>query len=179
MARPAFKRAWTRTVPEPIERSVYVVAASVALIVLFAFWRPIATPVWSVTSPALVDLLWIGFGLGWLIVLASTFLISHFELFGLTQVWRHATGSVAQPPRFRTPAFYRVVRHPLYSGFILAFFATPRMTVGHLVLAGSMLVYILIAIGHEERDLVGLFGRDYEDYRQRVGMLVPLVGRRR
>lgn len=179
MARTGFKRAWTRIVPPPIERSVYVVAASVALIAMFALWQPIGTPIWTVGDPIAAGLLWSLFGLGWLIVLLSTFFINHFELFGLTQVWHHARGAVAPPPVFRTPFFYKLVRHPLYSGFVLAFFATPRMTAGHLLLATAMLGYILIAIGHEERDLVSMFGSDYEDYRGRVGTLVPYLGRRR
>jgi len=178
MARPRFKRAWTRIVPEPVERSVYVLLASLMLIVLFLFWRPIPSPVWSVENEIAVYALWGLFGLGWAIVLVSTFLISHFELFGLAQVWNHAGGATAAPPVFRTPLFYKRVRHPLYSGFILAFFATPAMSVGHLVLALGMLGYILIAIVHEERDLVTLFGKDYEDYRGRAGMLIPRFGRK-
>ena len=178
MARPGFKRAWTRIVPEPIERSVYVLFASLMLIVLFWFWRPIPTLVWSVENELLAYALWALFGLGWAIVLVSTFLISHFELFGLSQIWNHARGAAAAPPVFRTPFFYKRVRHPLYSGFILAFFATPAMSVGHLLLALGMLAYILIAIVYEERDLIGLFGRDYEDYRGRAGMLIPKLGRK-
>jgi methanethiol S-methyltransferase len=178
MARPRFKRAWTRIVPEPIERSVYVLLASIMLIVLFLFWRPIPAPVWSVENEIAAYALWGLFGLGWAIVLVSTFLISHFELFGLVQVWNHSRGAEATPPVFRTPLFYKRVRHPLYSGFVLAFFATPMMSVGHLVLALGMLGYILIAIIHEERDLIGLFGKDYEDYRGRAGMLIPRFGRR-
>ncbi|MGQ0590975.1 MAG: methanethiol S-methyltransferase [Sphingosinicella sp.] len=177
MARKGFKAAWTRIVPEPVERSVYVLLASLMLILLFAFWRPIPAIVWSVETPALVYLLWGLFGLGWLIVLLSTFLISHFELFGLSQVWGHARGAEAQAPVFRTPFFYKRVRHPLYSGFILAFFAAPVMTAGHLVLALGMLAYILVAIVYEERDLVGLFGKDYEEYRGRAGKLIPRFGR--
>ncbi len=178
MARPGFKKMWTRIVPEPIERSVYVLFASLMLIVLFWFWRPIPAIVWSVDNEMLAYALWALFGLGWAIVLVSTFLISHFELFGLTQIWNHARGAAAAPPVFRTPFFYKRVRHPLYSGFILAFFATPVMSVGHLVLALGMLAYILIAIVHEERDLIGLFGSDYEEYRGRAGMLIPKLGRK-
>jgi protein-S-isoprenylcysteine O-methyltransferase Ste14 len=173
MARPAFKRRWTRIVPEPIERSVYVICASLALMLLFAAWRPIPAAIWTAENPAAVIAIWLAFGCGWLIVLLSTFLISHFELFGLTQVWRHARGHDAAPPMFHTPLFYKVVRHPLYSGFILAFWATPQMTAGHLLLAAAMSGYILIAIGHEERDLVSVFGTRYEDYRRRVGKLTP------
>lgn len=173
MARPGFKRAWTTIVPEPIERSVYVLFASVALIVMFLFWRPIPGTIWDVTNPTIAGLIWAAFAIGWLIVLLSTFLISHFELFGLKQVWGHLRGSAAVAPTFRTPFFYRLVRHPLYSGFIIAFWATPQMTASHLLLAIAMAVYILIAIQHEERDLTTLFGDRYSDYRTRVGMLAP------
>jgi methanethiol S-methyltransferase len=173
MARQGFKRAWTRIVPEPLERSVYVLLASLVLILLFRFWHPIPVTVWSVSSPLFVYLLWGLFGLGWLIVLLSTFLLNHFELFGLQQVWGHAGGRPGTPPEFRTPLFYKRVRHPLYSGFILAFWAIPAMSAGHLLLAAGMTVYILIAIRHEERDLIGLFGTQYEEYRGRAGMLIP------
>ena len=178
MARQGFKKAWTRIVPEPVERSLYVLIASLCLIALFVFWRPIPGIVWSVENPALAYALWALFGLGWLIVLLSTFLINHFELFGLRQVWSHAGGREIPAPQFRKPFFYRFVRHPLYSGFVLAFWAAPVMTAGHLLLAAGMTVYILIAIRHEERDLVGLFGADYEAYRGEAGMLVPKLGRR-
>jgi protein-S-isoprenylcysteine O-methyltransferase Ste14 len=177
MARPAFKARWTKIVPVQIERSVYVLLASLMLILLFMFWRPIPRIVWSVEAPAAVILLYGLFAAGWAIVLLSTFMISHFELFGLKQVWGHARNEGAARPVFRTPLFYRLVRHPLYSGFILAFWAIPVMTVGHLLLAASMLVYILIAIGHEERDLINLFGERYVEYRGRVGMLTPRLRR--
>lgn len=176
MARQGFKRAWTRIVPPQAERSVYVLAASLALIVLFAFWRPIDGTLWSVTG-SLATVLWVLFAGGWALVLLSTFLINHFELFGLQQGWLHARGREAAPPAFRQPLFYRLVRHPIYAGFVIAFWATPHMSYGHLLLAAGMTVYVLIAIRHEERDLVSLFGADYEDYRGRVGMLVPRFGR--
>jgi protein-S-isoprenylcysteine O-methyltransferase Ste14 len=180
MARPGFKRAWTRIVPKPVERSVYVVAASLALILLFWLWRPIGGTVWSVDNAAGAAILWALFALGWLIVLVSTFLISHFELFGLAQVWHHLRGrGEAPPPAFRTPFFYRFVRHPLYSGFFLAFWATPHMSLGHLLLAAGVSVYMLIAIRYEEHDLVGAFGDDYRLYKERTGMLTPRLGRRR
>jgi protein-S-isoprenylcysteine O-methyltransferase Ste14 len=178
MARQGFKRAWTRVVPEPIERSIYVLLASLVLIVMFLLWHPIPMVIWSVEAPWAVYLLWALFGLGWLIVLVSTFLINHFELFGLRQVWSHASGRAIPAPTFRTPLFYQRVRHPLYSGFILAFWATPAMSAGHLLLAAGMTVYILIAIRHEERDLVWLFGTQYQDYRRRAGMLLPRLGGR-
>ncbi|MDQ8757712.1 isoprenylcysteine carboxylmethyltransferase family protein [Sphingosinicella sp. LHD-64] len=178
MARRGFKRAWTRVVPEPIERSVYVLIASLTLILLFVFWRPIPAQVWHVENAAGAAILWALFGVGWLIVLLSTFLINHFELFGLQQVYLHARGREAAPPRFRMPFFYRAVRHPLYSGFLLAFWATPVMSVGHLLLAAGVSIYMLIAIRYEERDLIHLFGDDYDNYRREVGMLTPKLRRR-
>jgi methanethiol S-methyltransferase len=173
MARNGFKAAWTRIVPQPIERSVYVLIASAILWVLFHFWRPIPATVWTVENPIFAGLLWAIFGLGWAVVLLSTFLISHFELFGLKQVWQNMRGGGAVAPQFRQPFFYKLVRHPLYTGFLMAFWAIPVMTIGHLLFAAGMTVYVLIAISYEEKDLVGLFGADYENYRQRVGMLTP------
>jgi protein-S-isoprenylcysteine O-methyltransferase Ste14 len=176
MARRGFKAAWTRFVPPPIERSVYVLAASVVLILLFMFWQPIGATVWSVNGAG-AAILWTVFAAGWLLVLLSTFLINHFELFGLSQVILNWRGARAADPRFRQPFFYRLVRHPLYSGFILAFWSTPHMSAGHLLLALGMTAYILVAIRYEERDLVHLFGPDYEAYQQRVGMLLPRMKR--
>jgi protein-S-isoprenylcysteine O-methyltransferase Ste14 len=173
MARPGFKRWWTGFVPPPAERSVYVLAASTALIILFLWWRPIDTVVWNVTNPLLADLIWIVFWLGWLTVLLSTFLINHFELFGLQQAWFHLRRREPAPPELRQPFFYRWIAHPLYSGFFLAFWATPEMTAGHLLLAVGVSVYMLIAIRYEERDLTNLFGDDYRRYRAGVGMLTP------
>lgn len=178
MARQGFKRVWTRIVPPQAERSTFVLFASLALILMFLFWKPIDTIVWEVESPAGQILLWTIFGLGWAVVLLSTFLINHFELFGLQQAYLHARRREAPPPRMREPLLYRYVRHPLYLGFFLAFWAAPRMTAGHLLLAVGMSVYVLIAIRYEERDLIGLFGRDYESYRDRVGMLTPKLRRR-
>ena len=132
---------------------------------------------WRVTNPIAAGLIWGVFGVGWLVVLLSTFLLDHFELFGLSQVWRALRGRAAAAPRMREPLFYRFVRHPLYSGCLLAFWATPAMTLGHLLFAGGMTAYILIAITYEERDLVTLFGGEYEAYRGRVGMLTPRVRR--
>ena len=178
MARQGFKRAWTRMVPEHLERSTYVLAASAALIIMFLVWRPIPNVLWDVTGTALAMPLWLMFAAGWLIVLLSTFLINHFELFGLQQAWFHMQSRQAAAPQLRHPFFYRWVAHPLYAGFLLAFWATPKMTLGHLLFAAGMSVYILIAIRYEERDLKGLFGKDYEDYRSGVGMLTPRFGRR-
>ena len=178
MARQGFKRAWTRIVPEPLERSVYVLSASLMLILLFACWHPIAGTIWMVDAPIGQYVLYGLFGLGWGIVLLSTFLINHFELFGLSQAMRHLMRRDAAPPKFRVPFLYRIVRHPLYAGFFLAFWATPVMSAGHLLLALGMSAYMLIAIRYEERDLVSTFGADYEDYRGKVGMLTPKLGRR-
>ena len=178
MARHGFKRAWTRVVPWPVERSVYVLIASLMLIILFLFWRPIEGTVWDASRSALNMLLWLGFAAGWAIILLSTFLLNHFELFGLQQAWFHVQGRTAAKPQMRQPLFYRYVRHPLYSGFFLAFWSTPHMTYSHLLLAGGLSVYMLIAIRYEERDLVSLFGSDYDDYRQSAGMLTPRLRRR-
>jgi protein-S-isoprenylcysteine O-methyltransferase Ste14 len=178
MARQGFKRWWTRIVPPPVERSVYVLAASLALIILFYGWRPIDYVVWDISNPVLHSLIWLLFWAGWGTVLISTFLLNHFELFGLQQAWLHARGREAAPPQFRTPMFYRWIRHPLYLGFFLGFWAAPQMTAGHLLLAAGVSVFMLIAIQYEERDLVDWFGKDYEDYRRRAGMLLPRFRRR-
>ena len=176
MARPAFKRWWTRLVPPPVERSTYVLFASLALIVLYAFWRPLPQAVWSTSGPAATALA-ILFWIGWAIVLVSTFLISHFELFGLAQVWDRLRGRAQASLEFRTPAFYRLVRHPIYAGFLLAFWAAPTMSVGRLVFAIATTGYILIGIQLEEHDLVATFGERYLAYRRQVGMLAPKLGK--
>jgi len=178
MARPGFKAWWTRVVPPPAERSVYVLMASAMLIILFAFWRPIEGTVWSVTNPIGAAVLWALFALGWGIVLISTFLLNHFELFGLQQAWLHLRGRQAEPPELRQPMLYKWIAHPLYAGFFLAFWATPRMSYGHLLLAAGMSAYMLIAIRYEERDLTGFYGEDYTRYRKDVGMIFPRFGRR-
>ncbi|MGJ3647265.1 methanethiol S-methyltransferase [Sphingomonas sp. GlSt437] len=178
MARQGFKRLWTRIVPPAMERSVYVLAASIMLHILFVGWRPITTPLWSVGGSAAL-VLWGVNALGWAMVLLSTFLLNHFELFGLAQAYRALADRRAADPAFHTPLLYRLVRHPLYLGFFIAFWATPVMTVGHLVLALGMSVYTLIAIGYEERDLVAAFGDQYRAYQARVGMLVPGLGKTR
>ena len=173
MARQGFKRWWTQFVPWPAERSIFVLAASVALIILFYGWRPIDTIVWNVTNPVLSGTLWLLFWVGWATVLVSTFLINHFELFGLQQAWFNMRGRQAERPELRQPLFYRWVAHPLYAGFFMAFWAAPEMTAGHLLLAAGVSVYMLIAIRYEERDLTTLFGDDYRRYRAGVGGLIP------
>ena len=178
MARQGFKRWWTQFVPWPIERSVFVLAASIALIIMFLGWRPIDRVIWVIQDPIFSDITWVLFWLGWGTILISTFLINHFELFGLQQAWLHARGRKGKPPQMCEPLLYRFVRHPMMSGFFLAFWATPEMTAGHLLLAVGLCVYILIALRYEERDLVTLFGADYENYRARVGMLTPRFRRR-
>jgi protein-S-isoprenylcysteine O-methyltransferase Ste14 len=178
MARPGFKAKWTRIVPPQAERSVFVLAASAALIVMFLFWRPIDMVVWNVTSPLFSDLIWVLFWVGWGVVLLSTFLINHFELFGLQQGWYHFRGHEAAKPELRQPLLYKWIAHPLYSGFFLAFWAAPEMTAGHLLLAAGVSIYMLIAIRYEERDLTNMFGEDYRRYRSGVGMLTPRFRRR-
>jgi protein-S-isoprenylcysteine O-methyltransferase Ste14 len=173
MARPAFKQWWTQYVPKPVERSTYVLFTCLALILLFWQWRPIPTVVWHVANPAAAYAI-VGLSfVGWLLVLTSTFLINHFELFGLQQVANNLSGRDMPPPRFKTPVLYKVVRHPIYLGFIIAFWAAPTMTVGHLLFAAVTTAYIFVGIWLEERDLVALFGDEYRRYRQRVSMLVP------
>jgi methanethiol S-methyltransferase len=176
MARPAFKRWWTRWVRRSVERSTYVLFASLALVLLFWQWRPITAPIWTVEHPFGAGILNIVFWLGWAMVLLSTFLIDHFELFGLRQVVARLRNRPLPPPVFKTPLFYGRVRHPLYLGFLLAFWATPTMTAGHLLFAVATTGYILIAIQLEERDLIALFGDQYRRYRQQVGMLIPRPG---
>jgi len=173
MARPAFKRAWTRFVPKPIERSTFVLFASAILALLFWQWRPLPEAVWTVTDPLWSTTLWALFTAGWVTVLVATFLINHFELFGLTQTWAHFTGKEPKPPEFTTPLLYKHVRHPIYLGFIVAFWATPVMSVGHLLFAIATTGYMLVGIFFEERDLIAHFGDRYRKYQQEVGMLVP------
>jgi protein-S-isoprenylcysteine O-methyltransferase Ste14 len=178
MARPGFKRWLTRFIPEPAERATYVLASSVALIALMAFWQPLGGTVWDVRDPIARTALFGLFVCGWLIVLVTTFVINHFDLFGLRQVWIYLRGREYTHLKFRTPGPYKYVRHPLYVGWLTAFWATPTMTAAHLVFALGLMVYILIAIYFEERDLIAHFGERYRTYRQQVPMFIPLPGRK-
>jgi len=177
MARPFFKRWLTRFIPESAERSTYVLFSSLALIALFAFWQPLGGVVWDVQDPAGRAVLYALFGFGWLLVLVATFLINHFDLFGLRQVWLQLVGRPYTQLKFGTPGPYKLVRHPLYLGWLFAFWATPTMTGTHLLFAFMTTAYILVAIQFEEKDLVDTLGDDYRRYRQRVPMILPL-GRR-
>jgi methanethiol S-methyltransferase len=177
MARPAFKRWFTRAVPEAAERSTYVLASSLALIALFVGWQPLGGEVWTVTDAMARGALWGAFAFGWLLVLVSTFLINHFDLFGLRQVWLQLIGKPYTHLPFGTPLLYRYVRHPLYVGWFFAFWATPTMTVSHLVFALMTTAYILVAIRLEERDLITHHGDQYRRYQARVPMLVPFTRR--
>lgn len=173
MARMGFKKLFARFASPAIERSTYVLLASLTLILLFWQWQPMPAVVWNIENPVLAGAATAGGFLGWLIVLYSTFLISHFELFGLTQVVAHFAGRIAEPVKFRTPGLYRLIRHPIYLGFIIAFWSAPTMTLGHLLFASVTTAYIFVGIYLEERDLVSLFGDEYRRYRERVAMLLP------
>ena len=173
MARPQFKAWWTQFVPKPVERSTYVLFATILLALLCWQWRPIPAVVWHVDDPVIAGVLTGVSLLGFLLVLGSSFLINHFELFGLHQVANNLTGRAMPAPRFRTPLFYGFVRHPIYLGFVIAFWAAPTMTLGHLLFAGVTTAYIVIAIQFEERDLIDIFGDEYRRYKRRVSMLVP------
>ena len=173
MARQGFKKLFARFASPAIERSTYVLLASLSLILLFWQWQPMPMMVWNIEDPVLAGIATAGGFAGWLIVLYSTFLISHFELFGLTQVVSHFAGRVVEPMKFKTPGLYRLIRHPIYLGFIIAFWCTPVMTLGHLLFAAVTTAYIFVGIYLEERDLVAMFGDEYRRYRDRVAMLMP------
>lgn len=179
MARQGFKRVWTRIVAQPIERSTYVLFASIALLAVVEFWQPLPGVIWHVEDTFVVTLLNVLFWCGWLLVLVSTFLIDHFDLFGLKQVWRYSRGFPYQPPTFKAPGPYRFVRHPLYLGFLIAFWSAPLMTTGHLFFSVMCTGYIFVAIQFEERDLVDFHGENYKVYRSGVSMIVPWPAKRK
>lgn len=178
MARPAFKKRWTKLVPKEIERSTYVLLSSLLLALMMWLWKPMPGYVFHVTDTPWRELMWGLFALGWLIVLISTFLIDHFELFGLKQVWAQFKGQELPAYRFKTPLFYKWVRHPIYLGWMTAFWATPDFTHGHLLFAFITSLYMVIAIIYEERDLANYFGEDYRAYMTRVSMLIPVPPRK-
>ena len=178
MARQEFKTRWVKIVPQPIERSTYILFSSLCLITLFYFWQPLGITLWNVETPIFRTLLYVAFGFGWLLVLASTVLINHFDLFGLRQVYLYLRGKEYTPLNFVTPSLYNYVRHPLYVGLILGFWSTPTMTIAHLVFAVVTTLYILIGIQLEERDLINLHGEAYLDYRHRIPMLIPFSRRK-
>ena len=173
MARRGFKQLFAHFASPAVERSTYVLLASLSLILLYWQWQPMPSVVWHIDDSVAASIVTAGGFLGWLIVLYSSFLISHFELFGLTQVVSHFAGRVSEPMKFKTPGLYRLIRHPIYLGFIIAFWCTPTMTLGHLLFAAVTTAYILVGIYLEERDLVAMFGDEYRHYRDRVSMLLP------
>lgn len=175
MARPGFKIWWTKFIPWSIERSTYVLLSSLALILIYYFWQPLQGVIWHVDNSAGANILTALFWLGWLIVLASTFMISHFELFGLKQVYMNLKQKQLSAPEFKMPMLYKFVRHPIMLGFIIAFWATPHMTVGHLLFAAVTTAYILVALQFEEQDLMKMFGERYREYRKKVPMVFPFT----
>lgn len=178
MARPAFKRRWTKVVPPQVERSTFVLASSLTLLLIFWQWHPIPAVIWSVENPLGKLVLRTLFWIGWTTVLLSTFIINHFDLFGLRQVWLHLQNRQYHHLEFQTKSLYRYIRHPIMSGFIIAFWATPHMTAGHLLFAVATTAYILIGVQFEEHDLREFLGKDYDEYRRRVPMLIPFLKKR-
>jgi methanethiol S-methyltransferase len=176
MARPAFKRWWTQFVPKPVERSVYVFIANLSVILLMWQWQPLELTMWDVQHPLGRAIVYGLFGAGWLLVPVASLLINHFDLFGTRQVWLHLRDKEYTSPPFRTPMLYRMIRHPLYLGWMIAFWVTPTMSAGHLLLAMFLTGYMLIAIPIEERDLADAYGEPYEQYRRRVPALIPRPG---
>ena len=179
MARSGFKKVWTKVIPKPLERSTYVLFASLALSFLFWQWQPINLVLWDLSDTIWSNLLWGLCGTGWLLVFLSTFAIDHFDLFGLRQVYLHFQEKEREPLQFKTPVFYKYVRHPIYLGFIIAFWATPIMTVAHFIFAFGTSAYILVGIFLEERDLVSIYGEQYQQYREEVPMLIPWLADKR
>ena len=179
MARSGFKKVWTEVIPEPLERSTYVLFASLALTLLFWQWQPIDLVLWDLSGTVWSNLLWGLCGTGWLLVFLSTFLVNHFDLFGLRQVYLHFRKKEYKSLQFRTPVFYKYVRHPIYLGFIIAFWATPVMTVAHFIFAFVTSAYISIGIFSEERDLVSIYGEQYQAYQKEVPMLIPWMAIKR
>jgi methanethiol S-methyltransferase len=178
MARPWFKRRWTRIVPQPAERTTFVLAASLMLALLFWLWRPVGGTVWNLSGPG-ADAVWAGYATGWAVAVSSTFLISHFDLFGLRQAWLHARRVRYSPPRFTERGMYRRIRHPLMAGFLVVFWSGPTMTAGHLLFAAAATGYILVGIAFEEHDLTQSLGEAYAAYRARVPALIPGFSLRR
>jgi protein-S-isoprenylcysteine O-methyltransferase Ste14 len=178
MARPAFKRWWTTLVPASIERSVYVLLANALMILLLALWRPIGPVIYDLRSPVARGAMWVLFATGWLLVPAASLMISHFDLFGTRQVWLHLQQKAYTHLPFHTPMLYKLVRHPLYVGWMISFWATPTLTAGHAMFAAFMTIYMLAAIPIEERDLIAAYGENYQQYRRRVPALIPRIKRR-
>ncbi len=178
MARQGFKKAWTKVISPALERSTYVLAASAALLLVVEFWQPLPGVIWTIQNTAAVTILQAGFWFGWALLFTCTLLIDHFDLFGLKQVWKYLRRETYEPPVFRTPGPYRVVRHPLYLGFLISFWSAPKMTSGHLFFAVMCTGFILIAIQLEERDLVSFHGETYRKYRKDVSMLLPMPGKK-
>ncbi len=178
MARPGFKRWWTRFIPHPVERSTYVLFSGIAMGLMMWLWQPMGGTVWSVDTPVVRGVIYGLYACGWVLLVAATFLINHFDLFGLRQVWLQLRGREITPLRFKTPSLYKMVRHPIYVGWLAVMWAAPTMTVAHLVFALASTTYILVAIRFEERDLVAEHGRSYADYRRQVPMLIPFTARR-